>query len=91
VNPLEEELRASLAIARSEIFIRDAGHLYCIGRQGRDGTNRLAPLLVRLRGGTVREIKVEHRRRRCGKPKYQSARRLLEGLRNLLRLRFGLS
>jgi glycosyltransferase involved in cell wall biosynthesis len=54
-----------------------------------EGAHRLVPLLVRLQGGTVREIAVSHRPRRRGHPKFQSPRRFLLAVRDLFRVRLG--
>jgi glycosyltransferase involved in cell wall biosynthesis len=83
------------------LFQRDIKDVNCGFRAARretlqaipwfDGSHRLIPLLVLRGGGTVRQVEVHHRPRRCGEPKFQSPRRFFEGLRDLARVRLGLS
>ena len=53
------------------------------------GAHRLVPLLVALRGGAVAQIPVTHRPRMRGQAKFDSPLRFFEGVRDLLRVRFG--
>lgn len=51
-----------------------------------EGAHRFVPLLVRRRGGAIREIPVAHQARRYGRPKYESPVRFVQALRDLLRI-----
>lgn len=52
------------------------------------GLHRFLPLLIRLEGGTVVEVPVNHRPRLAGTSKYSNLRRGVEGLYDLLAVRW---
>lgn len=53
-----------------------------------DGMHRFLPTLVRMQGGRIAEMPVNHRPRRSGRSKYGIGNRLLRGARDLLGVRW---
>ena len=53
-----------------------------------DGMHRFLPTLVRMQGGRISEMPVNHRPRRSGRSKYGIGNRLLRGMRDLLGVRW---
>jgi dolichol-phosphate mannosyltransferase len=55
-----------------------------------DGAHRLVPAMVARSGGRLAQIAVRHRPRIYGKAKFDSPLRFLEGIRDAVKVRFGL-
>jgi dolichol-phosphate mannosyltransferase len=53
-----------------------------------NGMHRFLPTLIRMQGGSVREVPVRHRRRRYGKTKYGMWNRVFRGLADALAVRW---
>src|SRR5205823_14800582 len=53
-----------------------------------NGMHRFLPPLIRMRGGSVREVPVRHRPRRYGKTKYGMWNRVFRGLADALAVRW---
>jgi glycosyltransferase involved in cell wall biosynthesis len=53
-----------------------------------NGMHRFLPTLIRLQGGSVREVPVRHRPRRYGKTKYGMCNRVFRGLADALAVRW---
>jgi len=55
-----------------------------------EGAHRLVPAMVARRGGRLAQIAVRHRPRIYGKAKFDSPLRFLDGIRDALKVRFGM-
>src|SRR5205085_12297340 len=53
-----------------------------------NGMHRFLPTLIRMQGGSVREVPVRHRPRRYGKTKYGMWNRVFRGLADALAVRW---
>src|SRR5437588_96994 len=95
---LVEEIGRALAGRRYEIVAVDDGSSGCSLEAFRadalrelalfNGMHRFLPTLIRMQGGSVREVPVRHRPRRYGKTKYGMWNRVFRGLADALAVRW---